>query len=99
MTHDTITEEVRQKAIKDAIAGREQECFGYEFNITNYRMILEDLPAGEMPEHLKSPKSAEEAKEAALYYFRQDVTSRLLAEEIEMDKSMRVLEVLKKRLK
>ena len=99
MTHETITEEVRQKAIKDAIVAREQECFGYEFNITNYRMLLDDLPAGEMPEHLKSPQSAEDAKEAALYHFRQDVTNRLLAEEIEMDKSRRVLAVLKKRLK
>lgn len=93
-----MSEKKKQDTLTKAIADREDEVAGYEFNITNYRMLLEDLPAGEMPEHLKHPQSAEEAKEAALYHFRRDITTRLLAEEIEMDKSMRVFEVLKKRL-
>ena len=103
MEYKTITEEDRQKAISDAIAGREQELFGYDINIANYTALLEGLPIGTAPQHITEAPALGEPFETALlrseYQFRDDIAARLVAEKIERSKSHRIYTVLLAQLK
>lgn len=90
--------DTRFTILTEAAKSRADEILGYQINITNYSLLLEDLPADEMPELLKNPASDTDIKAAALYAFRDDIRQRKLLEEIECDKSQRVLAVLQKQL-
>lgn len=103
MTYLTITKDDQQKAILDAIAGREQELFGYDLNIANYTALLEGLPIGAVPQHITEAPVLDEPFETALlrseYQFRNEIAARLTAEKIERSKSHRIYTVLLAQLK
>ena len=103
MTYLTITKDDQQKAISDAIAGREQEIFGYDLNIANYTALMESLPVGPLPQAVAElPESGEPFETSLLrseYQFRDEIAARLTAEKIERSKSHRIYAVLLAQLK
>ena len=75
------------KTLKTQIAAREQEVFGYQTNIENFKRLLEKLPTDERPK-----KS--DAHTLSRYDFRDDIRKRLTNEYIQQERSLLVLSVL-----
>lgn len=84
------TVDFKKTALSQAIEAREQEVFGYEFNIKNFEMMIERLPvAGEIPA---------DPLIAAKHALRDDLTQRLLSERIQLQTAQLVLDVLRDQL-
>lgn len=82
-----ITKEHIDSTLNQAIEAREQEVFGYEFNIKNFKMMLERLPrVGEV--------RPADALDAAKHDFRDELMERLVAEKMQLQRARLVLEVL-----
>ena len=75
------------ETLKTHIAAREQEVFGYQTNIENFKRLLEKLPMDERP------KKAD-AYTLSRYDFRDDIRKRLINEFIQQERSLLVLSVL-----
>jgi len=75
------------ETLKTQIAAREQEVFGYQTNIENFKRLLEKLPTDERPK-----KS--DAHTLSRYDFRDDIRQRLINEFIQQERSLLVLSVL-----
>lgn len=86
-----VTTEQKQADIKAAIEAREQEVWGYELNILNFKNLINSIPDNK-PE---SVLSADTAMEHAMHDFKEGIKNRLLAEQIEQKKAILVLESLK----
>lgn len=81
-----ISDEFKRKTIDDAIVQREEEVFGYEFNIKNFEMMIARLPvAGEVPA---------DPLVAAQHALRDDLNQRILSERIQLQTAQLVLDVL-----
>jgi hypothetical protein len=81
-----VSKEFILETINKNIAAREEEVFGYEFNIKNYELMVERLPAaGEVPA---------DPLIAAQHRLREDLTQRILAERIQLQTAQLVLDVL-----
>lgn len=98
MIYTTITPAERHADIARAAAEREKELWGYEMNIGNYKALLERLPNGEWPEALKcfnqNAVPAEKAEEWAMWQFRDEIAARLVAERVQLSRSLLIYEVL-----
>lgn len=82
-----ISEDFKRKTIDDAIAQREEEVFGYEFNIKNFEMMIERLPQPIDP----APTCP---LVLAQHGLREDLKRRIVEEQIQLQTSRLVLEVL-----
>ncbi len=98
MTYITITTAERQNDIARAAAEREKKLWGYELNISNYEALLERLPKGDWPKDLSrhTPNSVppDKAVEWAEWHFRDEIAARLVAERVQLSRSLLVYEVL-----
>ena len=82
-----INQEFIQKTITENISAREQEVFGYEFNIKNFEMMIERLPPADA-------SRTECVLEAAKHDFRDELIQRLAAERIQLQRAQLILDVL-----
>lgn len=73
--------------LKTQIAAREQEVFGYQTNIENFKRLLEKLPTDGKPDTADWQISAK-------YDFRDDIRKRLTNEYIQQERSLLILSVL-----
>lgn len=98
MTYTTITTAERQSDIARAAAEREKEIWGYEMNIGNYEALLERLPKDEWPKDLKrfNPNNVpgDKAEVWAMWQFRDEIAARLVAERVQLSRSLLIYEVL-----
>ncbi len=98
MTYTTITPAERQADIARAAAEREKEIWGYEMNVGNYEALLERLPKDEWPKDLKrfSPNTVpgDKAEAWAMWQFRDEIAARLVAERVQLGRSLMIYEVL-----
>lgn len=87
MSYLTINQSQIIESLKTQIEAREQEVFGYQTNIENFKRLLEKLPTDERPK-----KS--DAHTLSRYDFRDDIRQRLINEFIQQERSLLVLSVL-----
>lgn len=87
MSYLTINQSQIIESLKTQIEAREQEVFGYQTNIENFKRLLEKLPTDERPK-----KS--DAHTLSRYDFRDDIRKRLTNEYIQQERSLLVLSVL-----
>ena len=81
-----VSKEFILDKINQNIAAREEEVFGYEFNIKNYELMIARLPAaGVVPA---------DPLVAAQHALRDDLTQRILSERIQLQTAQLVLDVL-----
>lgn len=95
--------------LADACVGREHEVYSYQMNIKNYTLMLTDLPQGDWPTELVKYKSIEPSKIPADvdlatvmtindYQYRDRLRILLRTENVEMNKTQRVLTAIDKQL-
>lgn len=87
MSYLTINQSQIIESLKTQIEAREQEVFGYQTNIENFKRLLEKLPTDERPK-----KS--DAHTLSRYDFRDDIRKRLTNEYIQQERSLLILSVL-----
>lgn len=106
MTYITITVDDTLSTLATNVVHREREVHQYQINIDNYTTMLSALPSGEWPESIAQYKnipsdaipfnvSLEIVQLAADYQYRDRISQLLRSENIEQNKSKRVLEALK----
>lgn len=87
-----------QETIASAVAQREEEVAGYQFNITNFEMMLARLPADwdEATVALREREtiSEDEALLLGRHKLRDDIRQRLVNERVQMQTAQLVLDVL-----
>lgn len=87
-----------QETIASAITQREEEVAGYQFNITNYEMMLELLPsdwdAATTALRERESVSEDEALLLGRHKLRDDIQQRLINERVQMQTAQLVLDVL-----
>jgi hypothetical protein len=84
--------------IASAITQREEEVAGYQFNITNFEMMLARLPTDWDAESI-AVREREQITEAealliGLHKLRDDIRQRLISERVQMQTAQLVLDVL-----
>lgn len=81
-----------------AIEQRKEEVLGYEFNIMNFVLMLERLPASWDEESLsvreRGASSEEEALLIGRHQLRDDIRQRLINERVQLQTAQLVLDVL-----
>ena len=101
MSFYTISDQVKQNAIAEAIVGREMEIFSYDMNISNYEIVLSALPTGDWPEHLaqyqystldKVPDEYDQL--VSDYQYRDRIRLLLKTERLERNKAFKIFEAL-----
>lgn len=87
MSYLTINQSQIIESLKTQIEAREQEVFGYQTNIENFKRLLDKLPTDGKPDTADWQISAK-------YDFRDDIRQRLTNEYIQQERSLLVLSVL-----
>jgi hypothetical protein len=87
MSYLTIKPTQIIEVLKEQISAREQEVFGYQTNIENFKRLLDKLPTDEKPD-------TSDWKLSAKYDFRDDIRQRLINEVVQQERSFLVLGVL-----
>lgn len=86
------------ETISSAIAQREEEVAGYQFNITNFEMMLARLPSEWDTEAIalreRETITEDEALMLGRHKLRDDIRQRLVNERIQMQTAQLVLDVL-----
>ena len=106
MTYMTITTGDTLSALATNVVHREREVHQYQINIDNYTAMLSALPTDEWPQSIEQYKnvpsdaipfnvSLEIVQLAADYQYRDRISQLLRSENIEQNKSKRVLDALK----
>lgn len=87
-----------QQAIESAITQRQEEVAAYQFNITNFEMMLARLPtdwdAEAMAAREREELTADEALLLGRHKLRDDIRQRLINERVQMQTAQLVLDVL-----
>lgn len=87
-----------EETISTAIAQRQDEVAGYQFNITNFEMMLARLPAGwdegAIAIRDREAISEDEALLLGRHTLRDDIRQRLINERVQMQTAQLVLDVL-----
>lgn len=87
-----------EETIASAITQREEEVAGYQFNITNFEMMLARLPADWDDEARAALERKEISEDEALllgrHKLRDDIRQRLVNERVQMQTAQLVLDVL-----
>lgn len=102
----TITTDDTLSALATNVVHREREVHQYQINIDNYTAMLSDLPSDSWPEAIAQYKNApsdaipfdvslEVVQLVADYQYRDRINQLLRSENIEQNKSKRVLNALK----
>lgn len=89
------------ETIASAISQREEEVAGYQFNITNFEMMLARLPAGwdaaSIAVRERETVTEDEALLIGRHKLRDDIRQRLINERVQMQTAQLVLDVLEAR--
>lgn len=89
----------KAETLAAAIQQREEEVFGYQFNIGNFERMLAKLPPDWTCEARDMQKrervTDDEALEVGRHLLRDDLRARLIAERVQLQTAALVLEVLR----
>lgn len=87
-----------EETIASAITQREEEVAGYQFNITNFEMMLARLPArwddAAIALREREIVTQDEALLLGRHKLRDDILQRLVNEKVQMQTAQLVLDVL-----